>query len=521
VSASVEIQDNRPPRPGRKLLGRTLIGFVLIALFVGSAVASAVIIELKDDISIFTDNSTPIAGLEKGGGILDGVDAAGAQTILLIGSDHRYAEGEESRSDTMMLVRLDPDKGQTTVMSVPRDLKVQVPGAGTQKLNAAYAVGGPKLTVKMLKGLLGTTAHPFEINNVININFGGFQQLLNRLGCVYADIDRHYFNDNNPPNGGGGDYATINVKAGYQKLCGNSGLDYVRFRHLDDDNVRAARQQDFLGQAKDQIGVGKVFEDRKALLKLFAKNTQSTIRDEGDVLSILKLAIDSAGRPVQEVQFPYEDLMENGIAYVTATPSDIHTAVTRFMNAESTPGTKGKAKTTAKAKKKKKDDEKKAKKQNKDPNTSIPSGLILNKTAGEDEAIALATNPDGHVTFPVYYPTLVTTGGRYVSGDRRAYVLRDRDDKRHQAYRIVVSAGEIGQYYGLQGTTWKEPPILQKPDEERKIGGRTYKLFFDGTRMRIVSWQTSKGTYWIANTLLRTLTNKQMLGLASSVKKIG
>ena len=80
---------------------------------------------------------------------------------------------------------------------------------------------------------------------------------------MYVDVDRRYFNDNRPPVGGGGAYAAIDVPAGYQKLCGARALDYVRYRHLDSDLVRAARQQSFLGQAKDQIGVSGVFSDRR------------------------------------------------------------------------------------------------------------------------------------------------------------------------------------------------------------------------------------------------------------------
>ena len=115
------------------------------------------------------------------------------------------------------------------------------------------------------------------------MNFGGFRRAVDRLGCVYTDVDRRYFNDNRPPFGGGGNYATIDVKAGYQKLCGQDALDFVRYRHFDNDLVRAARQQQFLADAKDQIGVGKLFSDRKALLRIFGRYTQTDI-SSGDAI---------------------------------------------------------------------------------------------------------------------------------------------------------------------------------------------------------------------------------------------
>jgi len=114
-----------------------------------------------------------------------------------------------------------------------------IPGHGSSKINAAYALGGPKLSVKTIKALLN-----IRINHVVNVNFGGFRRAVNRLGCVYADIDRKYFNDNHPPAGGGPNYAVIDIEAGYQKLCGQDALDYVRYRHFDTDLVRAARQQE-------------------------------------------------------------------------------------------------------------------------------------------------------------------------------------------------------------------------------------------------------------------------------------
>ena len=494
------------PRPGRRVLLRGFLGALAITLFIGVGVATAVVLELKNSISIFQENSTGIAGADS---FLDDVDPSGAQTILVLGSDKRYVDGKNgaSRSDSMLLVRMDPDKEAITVMSIPRDLKTAIPGGGTQKINAAYAIGGPKLTTQVLKDLLGTRAHPFKINHVVNINFGGFQKVLNRVGCVYSDVDRHYFNDNNPPVDSPTDYATINVKAGYQKLCGNSGLDYVRYRHQDDDITRSARQQGFVRDAKDQVGLDKIFDDRDALLKLVAQNIVSDFRSEDDILSLLKLITNLVGKPVQQVQFPGIE----GPSYVELEADKVRGTVQRFLNAQGTKAAKGKPR--ASAKKKEKKDKKKEKKQD----TVATPGLIAAKAMSQDEALPLATD----LRFPVYYPTEMSVGSSYVTGDRRAYILRDRDDKKYQAYRIVVHTPLVGQYYGIQGTTWKDPPILDHPTAEKKMDGRTFKLFGDGKHLRLVSWETPQGVYWVANTLLGTLTNDQMLGIAASTRKFG
>jgi anionic cell wall polymer biosynthesis LytR-Cps2A-Psr (LCP) family protein len=113
------------------------------------------------------------------------------------------------------------------------------------------------------------------VNHVVNIDFKGFKEAVNALACPYIDIDRRYFNDNS---GYEPDYATIDIKPGYQKLCGQDALDYVRYRHEDTDIVRAAAQQEFLRQLKQQIGLTKLFERRQDLLDIFGKYTESDIR---------------------------------------------------------------------------------------------------------------------------------------------------------------------------------------------------------------------------------------------------
>ena len=118
--------DEKPPRPGRGLLKRAALGSVLISLFAATAVASAGLLEVDQLITIVKTESAPIPGIE---GALDDVDPGKPQTILVLGSDRRFVDIKEKnpvRSDTLLLVRLDPARGVTAVMSIPRDLKVNI-----------------------------------------------------------------------------------------------------------------------------------------------------------------------------------------------------------------------------------------------------------------------------------------------------------------------------------------------------------------------------------------------------------
>jgi LCP family protein required for cell wall assembly len=160
------------------------------------------------------------------------------QTLLLIGSDHRAGTPFTSaNTDTMMLVRIDPSSSTINLLSVPRDLEVQIPEGGvmaTDKLNSAYSIGGPGLLVRILK----SEVFPgIKINHIIDVNFGGFIDLVNAIGCVYADVDHRYYNNTALT-----DYSSIDIQPGYQKLCGTDALEFVRFRHTDTDIVRNARR---------------------------------------------------------------------------------------------------------------------------------------------------------------------------------------------------------------------------------------------------------------------------------------
>jgi LCP family protein required for cell wall assembly len=485
-------EPEQTPRLAWAMWKRFLVGALAVVVLTAAATATAALLQVKEVVTLFTQNSQPIKDI---GDALDGVAAGQPQTILLLGSDRRYADIKAKippRSDTIILVRLDPDKEATALLNIPRDLKTDItlPNGHviTDKINAAYSLGGPKTTVKTIKALLGV-----RINHVVNINFGGFTRAVNRLGCVYADVDRRYFNDNNPPAGGGGRYAVINIKAGYQKLCGQNALDYVRFRHLDTDLVRAARQQDFMRQAKEQIGVGKLFSDRNALLKIFARYTQTDIRHPNAILRLLKLVALSAGHPVREVHFQGTA----GPTYVTATPNQIARTVDEFLNVQSSKGPR-----TGGA-------SKKAPKQRRG---QLAPGLQRDRVNGEDQAISAAHK----LPFPVYFPTVSVVGSTYEKVPR-TYDIYDRAHHLYRAYRIVVDAPGLGQYYGIQGMNWTAPPILDNPSETRRMAGRSYDLYYDGSRLRLVAWRTKRAVYWVSNTLLETITNRQMLGIARSL----
>jgi polyisoprenyl-teichoic acid--peptidoglycan teichoic acid transferase len=499
----VSTQTDRPPRLAWGMYKRFALAGVIITLLAAATVASAVLLEVKAGFEIFHRNTTPLDPAVKG--LLADVEPGKPQTILVIGDDRRKSEALQkhpppTRSDTMILVRLDPSKGATALMSLPRDLLVNIPGHGKQKLNAAFAYGEDRLTLRTVRNLLKIPIHHY-----VRVTFWGFRGAVDRLGCVYVDVDHKYFNDNRPPAGGGPPYAAIDVGAGYQKLCGTDALDYVRYRHLDNDLIRAARQQSFLGEAKNQIGVSSVWSNRNELLKIFGQSVRTDIDSTSAIFSLLKLVALSAAKPIQEVQFPAQDVGD-GSGNVEISDRALQSTVKAFLAARPNTVTR---KTTTTSKGKGKGKRKPA---------SLPTGLVRNRDAVENLVAPLQVKLSN---LPVYYPTLMTATGAYRTTDTRTYDIVDRTGKRHHAYRIVAYAGTIGQYYGIQGTDWRSPPILDDPTKRETVDGRKYELFYDGSRIKLVAWRSKRGSYWVSNSLLRTLTNKQMLAIAHSLRSLG
>ena len=96
-----------------------------------------------------------------------------------------------------MLLRVDPDKNFLALLSLPRDLRVEIPGYGTDKLNAAYSYGeqvDPKKGERGGPGVTLTKDLDIDVNHIVNVDFSGFQEAVNEIGCVYVDVDRHYYN---------------------------------------------------------------------------------------------------------------------------------------------------------------------------------------------------------------------------------------------------------------------------------------------------------------------------------------
>src|SRR5437660_8845227 len=237
-----------PPRRGPwQIVRAVLLWTVLAAIVVAGGAAGAAYLKTHQ----FLEAISPKTKVDRAAAKKLDVAIPGQPTIaLVIGTDRRKGLQAEltGRSDTLILVRADPQTNSLSLLSFPRDLIVTVKCPGhsdvRDRINAAFAECGTQGSVDTVRALTG-----IPINYFVTVNFHGFLQLVDRVGGVWVDVDHRYFNNQTGPGG----YSAINLWPGYQRLRGYDALAFVRYRHFDSDLYRVARQQLLLKALKSQI----------------------------------------------------------------------------------------------------------------------------------------------------------------------------------------------------------------------------------------------------------------------------
>ena len=500
--------------------------------------------------------------------------------ILLIGSDQQD-EGDPGRSDTQLLVRLDPDTKSISMLSLPRDLLVEIPGVGRAKMNEAYSYGGPALAVETFSAVTGLPVHHF-----IRIDFAGFWHSVNILGGVYISVDRRYYN---PPYSS---WKSINIEPGYQKLHGKDALDYVRFRHdQKGDFSRMQRQQLFLRELQRQSGRwNRDWQKVARLLKAITAETTSDLDSLKKLLPLASLALTLDTSRISAVHVEGDTPMIDGISYVSASDEEIAEKVKAFKDPLYKPlkatrqvpkrlyrvkvfnanGYAGMAGSTASQLKElgyravAVDDADEvfdttviyapkhlASAARQLARLLTPARVrITPRSPGTDGDVHVfvGTSYDGLLDVPaetveapveiledqqygwtewqalaaetklkLFAPTVWSSGLGY--NEFHAYKVEGTDGRNKDA-AIVVGTTAEGGYWGIQALRWADPPAIQDPSSKKVIDGHKYLLFYEGQALHMVAWRRSGSVYWVINTLDNQLPEKLMLALATSTTRV-
>ena len=586
-----------------RLIGKFFLWLAIVVLIAAGALAGGAWLYINQSVAAVQAHSAPVKAAQE-----ELVEAKADQptVALVIGYDKRLGPESSigSRSDTIMLLRADPQKDVVSMMSFPRDLLVTIPGCEGQapftgRINEAYTYCGPRGTLRTVKEL----TH-IPINYIVTVNFIGFRDIVDKLGGVNIDVDHRYFNDNS----NGENYATIDLHSGYQHLNGKQALDYVRFRHTDSDLYRVVRQQNFVTAMKQQVSTNWSLAKIPSIINTITKNVEVGVGggktlDVGTLYGYANLVYGLKSGHFQQVQI--QNI--SGYNELEASQQSIDDAVNKFLSPDVEAPEK--AATAALGERPK---------GNTGPRPAQVSVEVLNGNgvagAADQAAVALGErgypvtnggNADNFKYFQtkvVYNPAVAgaqaaakqmadlfgdgqieavqpgqklktmlqviigqtfhgeltpgpsdqtpehqapsVTADSFAAGELRSVKskagfqlytptvreassslstlepVREYKIGDHNAVRLIYqTAGS--EYWGIQEMAWDEPPILDGATVNRRIKGRDYGLYFDGSKLHMVAFKENGNSYYVINTLLNRMSNETMLAIAKGLQPLG
>ena len=297
------------------------------------------------------------------------------------------------------------------------------------------------------------------------------------------------------------------MQPGYQKLKGQDALDYVRYRHGDNDFFRASRQQDFLRQISHQDGVRALLDvsKRKELATVFGRyfEVDDSFTKASNLIALAQLGLYMAQEkaPINEVRFPATEAENPSVdSYLYVKDSDLKKTYDEFMTGEGSSNPRRLDATT------------------KPEPTATPAGprrrravrrpsRASRRRATEGENMAVLVASENKLKFPFYFPSRRKTGSRYAD-TQAAHLLHPR--RAEQAAQGVPAHAQrrlLSEYYGVQGMTWKNPPILDDPTASATStaasSSSTTTAAASGGRLA----DARSAVYWVTNTLTLSIPN--------------
>ncbi len=243
------------------------------------------------------------------GGTFEKARKAGAEVvglphkvnILVMGVDER--SDDVGRSDTIMVVTVDTSTKQVSLLSIPRDTRVKIPGLGWDKINHAFANGGHKLSMKAVEDLLG-----IPMDYYVLINFAAFNKIVDAVGGVTIDVEkRMYYEDPY-------DNLIIDLDPGEQKLDGRTAIKYVRYRDEEGDIGRIARQQKFIKAMLNEVASPFILPRVPSIIRE-VNAAVTTDMTTSDMLKLAKLLNDASKTGLKAAMVPGKPAYIDDISY--------------------------------------------------------------------------------------------------------------------------------------------------------------------------------------------------------------
>ena len=224
-----------------------------------------------------------------------------------------------------MIATLDPKKKKAAILSIPRDTRVKIQVHGFDKINAAYAYGGHKLTQSTVENLLGV-----EMEHYVLINVNAFTKIIDAIGGVDINVEkRMYYEDPWDDNGG----LVINLYPGQQHMDGKTAITYVRYRDEEGDIGRIARQQKFMQAVMDKLTSPAIIPRIPAIIGEVVDciDTDLSVKQMIEFMSALK---DAQARGLQTEMLPGKPMYIGGISYWLPDLSKLRTTIANTLDVE-------------------------------------------------------------------------------------------------------------------------------------------------------------------------------------------
>ena len=221
--------------------------------------------------------------------------------ILVMGVDER--SDDVGRSDTMMVVTVDTSTKQVSLLSIPRDTRVKIPGYGWDKINHAFANGGHKLAQKAVEDLLG-----IPMDYYVLVNFSAFNKIVDAVGGVTVDVEkRMYYEDPY-------DNLVIDLRPGEQKMDGRTAIQYVRYRDEEGDIGRISRQQKFIKAMLNEVASPLILPRVPNIIRE-VNAAINTDMSTADMLKLAKLLNDASKAGLKAAMVPGKPAYIDDISY--------------------------------------------------------------------------------------------------------------------------------------------------------------------------------------------------------------
>jgi polyisoprenyl-teichoic acid--peptidoglycan teichoic acid transferase len=247
--------------------------------------------------------------------------------ILLLGGDSRGVKSSaHPRSDTMMIVSIDPVDKSTHLFSLLRDTYVKIPGKGSNRINAAITLGGPQLAMETVGNLMDLPIHYY-----VYTDFEGFISLIDALGGIEFEVDKNMQRVDNADD----PKYNINLEKGIQQLDGLTALQYVRYRSdALSDFSRADRQRKFLSAIADKMKRTTSLLKLPQVLNSIAPYIETSI-PPGDLLKLARLGMTLDTTQLTGIQIPpsgaFKEETINTMEVLVIDPERIQSYVTEQL----------------------------------------------------------------------------------------------------------------------------------------------------------------------------------------------